>query len=300
MCGGGGGGSGEADEYARYQREEQEQREKRVREGTRHLDRLFEGGAVGANAASSFDPNKTYYDSTGKPIYDPAKDRDNTQYQAPDLPEPGLFGEDLGDKMTRMLAETTARMKPVAYRAKFGERANNGMLFTERSNAQGFDDDFYDQRRDAYLHYANPEVDKQFGDSLEDLTFALSRAGTLNSSTAVDRNTDLERQHGDARRRIADAAEDQSTQARAAVSDERSRLMQLIHATGDPAASLAGVGDVLQTLRANPVYDPIGPVFQNVTAGIGNFAQGQRYADAQRRVDDLFRTPSQGSARTVR
>jgi hypothetical protein len=289
------------------------------------LDALFEGGHYGTGAVDQFNDNKLYYDAAGNVVYNPAKDRDRLDPGAATQNTNGpavRYNPRTGQPITNPNGGGRPNGNVVAYNPRAGgsphgggnvsngptemsfldelkQRAKDGLLFTKRGNAQGFDNDFYKQRRDAYLEFANPEVDTQYGDANKQLTFALSRAGTLDSSTAADRFAKTEQQYSDARRRIADAADDQASQARQAVGNERSHLTQLVQATGDPSASLAGVGDILTSLRTNPVYDPVGPVFQNVTAGVGNYMQGQRYADMQRRLGDLFRTPGDSSGRIV-
>lgn len=183
--------------------------------------------------------------------------------------------------------------------ATLEEMAANGELFTGTEPTTGFTDDFYDRQRQAYLQFANPQADEQFEDAQENLTFALSRAGTLNSSIAADRFAEAGQDYDEARGLIADRADDVANQTRRSVADERARLTSLLNASADPSTTLAGIGRVLDGLRSTPAFDPIGPIFQNVTAGIGNFAQGRRYADMQRRLNDLFRSPDQGSGRTV-
>ena len=50
-----------------------------------------------------------------------------------------------------------------------------------------YDDDFYKNRAQDYLNYANPQINEQFADAMDDLRFALDRQGITRSSMAAER-----------------------------------------------------------------------------------------------------------------
>ena len=154
----------------------------------------------------------------------------------------------------------------------------------------GFDDSFFDQRRQAYLDYANPQVSRQFDNAGDQLVFALSRAGTGVSSMAAGRHADLQRDHDEAREQVAMKAANEEGAARQAVADERSRLTSLVQSGASPSAISGMLPSVAQALDTRPSYSPLGPMFQSATAGIGAYQQGQAYGSAANRVNARYET----------
>src|SRR3546814_20442278 len=67
-----------------------------------------------------------------------------------------------------------------------------------------FNDDYFDTRSKAYLDYATPQLEDQFAKAKEQLIFALSRGGNLNSSVAGERLADLTKQYDRNRTALAD------------------------------------------------------------------------------------------------
>jgi hypothetical protein len=178
------------------------------------------------------------------------------------------------------------------------ERARRGMAevdamfdggFTRNGQRhRGFDDSFFDQRRQAYLDFANPQVDRQFGDAGDQLVFALSRAGTGQSSMAARRHADLRRDYDQERERVAMRAANEEGSARQAVSDERSRITSLVQSGARPDAVSAMLPSVAQALDIRPNYGPVGPLFQSATAGIGAYQQGQAFGNTANSVNARY------------
>jgi hypothetical protein len=68
---------------------------------------------------------------------------------------------------------------PLTYQADTGKKSG------------GFDDDFYNNYRQKVLDYYNPDEERQYSEAKRDLTYNLARAGTLQSSTAGDKQGEL-------------------------------------------------------------------------------------------------------------
>lgn len=139
----------------------------------------------------------------------------------------------------------------------------------------GFNDNFYAGREKAYMDYATPQIEDQYTQARKNLMLALSRAGLSNSSAAVDRFGQLERQYGDARLQAADQAKSTAADARSKVESTRGNLYNQLYASADPAAAANAAQGQADVLAANPTFSPVAQLFQNVAAGIGAFKSGQ-------------------------
>ena len=100
---------------------------------------------------------------------------------------------------------------------------------------KGFDDAFYDNRRNAYLDFAKPQVTDQYEDAFKQLTLALADSNLLNSSAAARRRGDLLKKKGEYERQIGSKANEYANTARSQVesakSDLRSQNMNIANPT---------------------------------------------------------------------
>jgi hypothetical protein len=144
------------------------------------------------------------------------------------------------------------------------------------TNFEKFNDDFYGQRSQAYLDYATPQVEDQWKKAQEQLTFALGRAGLLNSTVAGARQGDARLDYERQIAAVRDAATDQGTQARNDVERARSDLISQATSTADPTAAATGAQARATALAQQPGFSPLGPLFQNVTAGLATGLEAQR------------------------
>lgn len=176
---------------------------------------------------------------------------------------------------------------------------------TERINEafSGFDDAFYSGYQNAALGYTQPELDKQFTDARDQLSFALARAGTLDSTIAGSKQADLTSAYDHERARLLADAFGQADQLRTQVANERSDLINLLNATGDAdMASREALSRRQIFQQKTPTPSAVGPIFSGVLGSIGTGAQA--YQD-RRMLDNYFGTAgggrgSSGSGRVVR
>lgn len=144
----------------------------------------------------------------------------------------------------------------------------------------GFDDGFFRQRADAYQRFAMPQLEDQYTDALTELTAALARSGTLQSSIAADKQGKLQKQYSLQRQNIIDQGLDQATKARGALEDSRSSLVADLYATADPTAAAQGAAARAKIASAQPSFSPLGILFQNVAGGLADYAEGRAYSNA--------------------
>ena len=89
-----------------------------------------------------------------------------------------------------------------------------------------FNEPFFDSRRQAFLDYANPQLEDQYGDAQKELTYSLARSGLLDSSVRGEKMADLQQKYDLNKQQIADQALSHSTEAKNSVEKSRPTLRQ--------------------------------------------------------------------------
>lgn len=141
-----------------------------------------------------------------------------------------------------------------------------------------FDDDFFTGRRQAFMDYANPQLEQQYGDANKELAFALARGGLLDSSVRGEKAGELQRLYDLNKQNVADQALSHETQARTAVEDSRANLIATLNATGDAEGAANAALARSAALSQAPAYSPLGQLFADFTAGLGTQAAQERAA----------------------
>lgn len=161
-----------------------------------------------------------------------------------------------------------------------------------------FDDSYYDGIVSNYMDYYQPQLDNQFDNATDDLTFALARAGTLNSSIAANKQADLTTQYNDALSSFLSQATGAANQQRQRVGQEKSSLISLLNQTAD-ADRIANeaLARTQQIYQEQPSYNPIGDLFGGFAVGVGNYLDQRR----QRQLYDTYFNggPTTGSGYSV-
>lgn len=153
------------------------------------------------------------------------------------------------------------------------QRIDAGMEGVEGAFS-GFDDDFFNQRANAYSEFATPQLQDQFEDSRKNLVFALSRGGKLDSSTAASKFGDLNEQLTMGQQDIANKGLDFASTARSGVEDARANIISQLFATEDPDAAVSAANNRAAALTAPPAFSAPGNYFQNISAGLASSLGG--------------------------
>lgn len=154
---------------------------------------------------------------------------------------------------------------------------------TKRVNSifeENFTDDFFGSRRTSFLDYATPQLNEQYGDAQQELTFSLARGGNLNSSTRGDQASELQKLFDINQQQVADRALSYENQARNAVEDARSGLIATLNATGDAQGAANSAINRSIALSQPDAYSPLGQLFVDFTSGLGSQAAQERAAAA--------------------
>lgn len=163
----------------------------------------------------------------------------------------------------------------------------------------GFDDNFYNQRQQAYNEFAMPQLNRQYGGAMDDLTFALARSGLLESSVAARKQGDLSENFQLQRQGVVDEGARLANQARQDVASARSSTVNDLYATENPAAAAAAAQARARIATQQPTFSPLGMLFQNATSGLADWAENRAYSEGYRRGTGQAGATNQGGSGRV-
>lgn len=165
----------------------------------------------------------------------------------------------------------------------------------------GFDSGFYSSFVDDIMAAQRPQLERQFGDANDQLTYNLARAGTLKSSIAGDRRGRLQTAYGDGLAQILSGANRQKQALQGRVQNEKSNLVSMLTATGDAdRATNEALNRSQKLFDPVPEYNPIGDIFGGIAQGVGNYHYGKQQRDMWNAYQSAAGAPlGRGSARTV-
>lgn len=135
-----------------------------------------------------------------------------------------------------------------------------------------FNDDFFAGRKDAFSAYASPQLEDQYGDAQQELTYALARGGNLNSSVRAQKTGDLTTKYNLNKQQIADQALASETDARNAVEDGRANLIATLNATGDATGTANQALTRASVLSKPAAFSPLANLFSDFTSTLGTQA----------------------------
>jgi hypothetical protein len=135
-----------------------------------------------------------------------------------------------------------------------------------------FTDDYFNTQRQNYIDYANPQLEDQYGKAQEELTYALARAGNLDSSMRGQKVGELQQLYDLNKQKVADDAHAYSNQAKGNVEDARSNLITTLNATGDAKGAANSAISRAAVLSQPAAYSPLTELFTNFTAALGTQA----------------------------
>lgn len=135
-----------------------------------------------------------------------------------------------------------------------------------------FNDQFFNDRRNTFLSFYMPQLDQQNTEARDRLTFALNDAGLLNSTVAGERVGKLQRDYDTNRASVLADAENDVTNLKGEVTNQRAAALSQLLATGDAdRASNEALSRQQITFQSKPRYSPLGDIFGGVATGIGAY-----------------------------
>lgn len=145
----------------------------------------------------------------------------------------------------------------------------------------------WEQQEQAYLDFANPQLLDQYADAQEDMTYALARQGVGRSSIASENRADLDRDYQLQQQGVAEQAKGYASQARADISSQKQQLLNMLIASADPGATATAARSAMDSIRSQPAFSPLGPLFQNATAGLAAGYGANQAMQQRKRYDDI-------------
>jgi hypothetical protein len=164
----------------------------------------------------------------------------------------------------------------------------------------GFGDDFYNGRKQAYLDYANPQLEDQYGKARNQIAYALSRNGLTDSSEAAREQGELRKQYDLSKQGIVDTGTQYANDARGKVEQNRSDLVSQLQASADPDTVARSAAERATGIQVSPAFSPLGNLFANLT-GLFATTQNAAAANGQPRIGSILfgQNNGAGSSRVV-
>jgi len=139
----------------------------------------------------------------------------------------------------------------------------------------GFDDAFYNNYRQKVLDYYQPDEERQYNEAKRDLTYNLARAGTLQSSTAADKQGELGYNDALQKANIVANANTQTGNLKNQIQANKESLINQLYATEDPTltANLAESSAAASRLQ-DPMLTPAAALFTpalTAAGAVGNY-----------------------------
>lgn len=140
-----------------------------------------------------------------------------------------------------------------------------------------------DQRETAMRDFFLPQLDDKRARAMEQLTFALSRAGLLTSSVAGQKQADLGDQYSLEKAGVLSRVAADRAGTRTALNQQRSSIEAGLRSSGDVSSA---TNQALSTTSGfavdQPELNPLGDVFYGIASGIGAAKQGAQVAAVRR------------------
>lgn len=187
-----------------------------------------------------------------------------------------------------------------AERARAEEEARQGRIKagTAAINEKfaGFDDQFYEKRKQEFADFANPDVQRQYKDAQGGVLYGLARSGNLASSERARQLGVVDRERDTATMRVADKGAEYANNARTQVESNRTDLINQVNATGDSTLAANQAMNRAATLRPSPAFEGLGSLFENSGSIIKAGRQAEYYNPGAPGVGALFGKPGKSSS----
>lgn len=160
----------------------------------------------------------------------------------------------------------------------------------------------WEQQQQAYLDFAQPQLQDQYGDAQKQLTYALANQGQLGGSISGDRFGKLDRDFQLQQQEVGDRARGYATRARGDIEQQRQSLLSTLNSTADVNAVTTSARNQVGTMQQMPSFSALGPLFQNATAGLGSHMSGRQNNEINQRTQGIIYggDPDRGSGRVIR
>jgi len=300
---------------AKRARREEEERQARIKAGLERIAAVFEGGSYNP---IDYDAMEAAEEANAQQWEERTKMAQNIRNNGTPLTgginggAPGYIGADRGgefDPYARRINrprgggdndhEGANAMWPLGQRALNEKMANAAMkgatnpadyiqklIFNtgETVTHEGMNP-ILDQRRAAMEGYYLPQLDQQYQDAKDQLTFALARAGLVNSTAAGEKQADLSRKMGLASGDIMSRIASDIASTRSRMNQQRATIESGLRASGDASAAANQALQAAVTFRQDqPTLSPLGDLFYGIADTVGTAKNAQAVADIRKKA----------------
>jgi hypothetical protein len=285
------------EEQAAEADQKEQARQARLTQGQTAIDQIFNGAPVMGTKTSNFDWS-TFSPDSGVPsgytaVRIPGK---TTAASSVDsyTPNTGYTKQySSGPQMTGN-TPTTGGGGATTSPATWGLQDASGKIYNQgdplsitsqydtSQKTGGFDDAFYDAYKQKVLDYYQPDEQRQYDAAQRDLKYSLARAGTLQSSTAADKQGELAYNDSLQKANIVANANTQEGQLKNQIQANKQSLINQLYSTEDPTltANLAQ-SSVNATRLQDPTLTPASALFTPALTTVGSAVQGLLYPSGQ-------------------
>lgn len=253
--------SGGGDSGSKQLRQQQQQNQQRIQQGMTQINSVFGGGTYGVNPVTSYDPKGSYFTATGSPYKFDPNDVGFTNWLATNPGAKFIGGRAAGEAGNT--APTSAQRQAQQAAAYEKYLAQSGGLYTGTAKSGGFNDAFYNQRKQDQLNVQQPQLGQQYAQTQKGLAFQLANKGLLRSSTATNLGQSLKNEFGQQNQNLDQAAQQSANQLRSTVEGQRQQIVGQLEASADPAAALQLATGAATSLNAPSTFAPLANLFSN-------------------------------------
>lgn len=150
-------------------------------------------------------------------------------------------------------------------RQEFNKQVRRGNIYTKEDKTfQGFTPEFFQQRQDAYINNAMPQLNQQYQDAYKAMLYGLGNRGLTHSTQAGQQQNRLNLQAGQAKQQIVDQGIGQANQLKQQVEQSRQNAINMLYQTSNPGqATQAAIGSAAGFQQPS-TFAPLANMFGNV------------------------------------
>lgn len=153
-----------------------------------------------------------------------------------------------------------------------------------------FNDEFYNNRSNAYKDFYLPELDRQYKAAQDSLINSLG--GNINGSEGAKAIGNLTKQYEAEKARLIQAALDQATEARLGTQNQRSQLISQLEGGGSVDNAAAMASTYAGNLARARTFSPLADLFSSATQQYANASNASTagFAPVDTSISGLFNT----------
>lgn len=137
---------------------------------------------------------------------------------------------------------------------------------------------YYKGFADSYQNNYNPQIDKQYGNAVGQLTSSLAGRGMLDSSVGAAKFGVAKGEYNDARTKVAHDAQVAAGDLQGKVAARKTDLYSLNQAAADPQGAAANAVGAATALTAPPAYSELGNLFTSTLGGLDAYNRAKMNA----------------------